>query len=72
MPITAFFHILPYNSGQKQADTFDDACRHEMRLMADSNRKQTQQIKKKYFCHLGKNTQYKFTKRVSKRSACKD
>ena len=34
-----------------------------MRLMADSNRKQTQQIKEKYFYHFNKkNTQYKFTK----------
>ncbi len=62
MPITAFSHILPYNSAQKQADTSDDTCRHDMRLMEDSNRKQTQQIKEKYFCHFNKNTQYKFTK----------
>ncbi len=33
-----------------------------MRLMEDSNRKQTQQIKEKYFYHFNKNAQYKFTK----------
>lgn len=33
-----------------------------MRLMADSNRKQTQQIKEKYFYYFNKNTQYKFIK----------
>lgn len=43
-----------------------------MRLMEDSNRKQTQQIKEKYFYHFNKNTQYKFIKLVSKRSTCKD
>lgn len=62
MPITAFSHILPYNSAQKQADTSDDACCHEMRIMTDFDYKQTRQIKKKYFCHFNKNTQYKFIK----------
>lgn len=33
-----------------------------MRLMEDSNRKQTQQTKEKYFYHFNKNVQYKFTK----------
>lgn len=33
-----------------------------MRLMTDFDYKQTRQIKKKYFYHLGKNAQYKFTK----------
>ena len=65
MPTAAFPHVLPYNSAQKQADTSDDACRHDMRPMTDLDCKQTQQIKEEYFYHFDKNAQYKFTKRVS-------